>query len=157
MAILDILLYPDEKLRTVAAPVTSIDDGLQKLLDDMFETMYDAPGIGLAATQVDVHERVVVIDVSENNDEPLVLINPEILDTECLSIPGVYEKVRRAERIRFRAQDRDGATYERDADGLLAVCVQHEVDHLDGKMFVDFLSLMKRRRINKKIQKHGYT
>ncbi len=162
MAILDILLYPDERLRTVATPVETVDDQMRRFLDDMFETMYQAPGIGLAATQVDVHQRLVVIDVSEDKQDPLVLINPEILTAEgkmdgeegCLSIPGIYDSVSRAEKITFRALDRNGDVYEREADGLLAVCVQHEVDHLDGKMFVDYLSAMKRRRINKKIQKN---
>ncbi len=161
MAILDILLYPDERLRKIAKPVQADDAGLQRLLDDMFETMYDAPGIGLAATQVNVHRRIVVIDVSEEKNQPLVLINPEILDktgeTEgeegCLSIPGIYDNVNRAEVIRFKALDRDGKAYEKEADGLLSVCVQHEVDHLDGKMFVDYLSAMKRRRIKKKMLK----
>ncbi|OED37432.1 peptide deformylase [Chromatiales bacterium (ex Bugula neritina AB1)] len=162
MAILDILLYPDERLRTVAKPVDTVDKDLQKFLDDMFETMYKAPGIGLAATQVNMHKRAVVIDVSEDKNEPLVLINPEILTKEgkitgeegCLSIPGIYDNVSRAERITFQALDRDGNPYEMEADGLLGVCVQHEVDHLDGKMFVDYLSAMKRRKINKKIQKN---
>lgn len=161
MATLDILVFPDERLRTVAKAVQNIDDDLRTLVDDMFETMYKAPGIGLAATQINVHERVVVIDVSENKDQPLTLINPEILSLEgeaegeegCLSIPGVYENVKRAEKIKFRAIDRDGNSYEMDADGLLSVCVQHEVDHLDGKMFVDYLSAMKRRRIKKKMLK----
>jgi peptide deformylase len=146
----------------VAKPVASVDDDINALIDNMFETMYDAPGIGLAATQVNVHKRVVVIDVSEDKSEPLTLINPEIvsLDGEaqgeegCLSIPGIYESVSRAEKIRFTALDRTGQPYEREADGLLAVCVQHEVDHLDGKMFVDYLSALKRRRIKKKMQKH---
>ena len=146
----------------MATPVEEIDSDVSTLVDDMFETMYDAPGIGLAATQVNVHRRVVVIDVSEDKSEPLTLINPEILSTEgeaggeegCLSIPGIYENVMRAEKITFRALDRNGQSYEREADGLLAVCVQHEVDHLDGKMFVDYLSALKRRRIKKKMLKH---
>ena len=159
MAVLDILHYPDERLRTVAQSVETVDDELRRLVDDMFETMYQAPGIGLAATQVNVHRRVIVIDVSEAADEPLALINPEILwkDGEeemqegCLSVPGYFETVRRAERIRFRALDRNGEPYERDADGLLAVCVQHEIDHLDGKLFVDYLSELKRKRLRKRL------
>ena len=162
MATLDILIYPDDRLRKVAKPVEQVDDKICALVDDMFETMYDAPGIGLAAPQVNVHHRVVVIDVSEHNDDPLTLINPEIIskggeadgEEGCLSIPGIYESVSRAERITFKALDRDGQPYEKQADGLLAVCVQHEVDHLDGKMFVDYLSALKRRRIKKKMIKH---
>ncbi len=162
MATLDILIFPDDRLRKVATPVEKVDDNISTLLDDMFETMYEAPGIGLAATQVNVHQRIVVIDVSEDKTEPLTLINPEIISKEgeaegeegCLSIPGIYENVSRAERITFRALDRDGQPYEKQADGLLAVCVQHEVDHLDGKMFVDYLSALKRRRIKKKMIKH---
>ncbi len=162
MATLDILIYPDDRLRKVARPVDDINAEVTALVDDMFETMYEAPGIGLAATQVNVHQRVVVIDVTEDKSDPLTLINPEILSTEgeaqgdegCLSIPGIYESVARAEKITFRALDRSGQPYERDADGLLAVCVQHEVDHLDGKMFVDYLSALKRRRIKKKMLKH---
>ncbi|MEM7255997.1 MAG: peptide deformylase [Pseudomonadota bacterium] len=162
MATLDILIYPDDRLRKVAKPVDAVDDEVTSLIDDMFETMYDAPGIGLAATQINVHRRVVVIDLTEDKSEPLTLINPEILSTDgeadgeegCLSIPGVYENVPRAEKITFRALDRSGQPYEREADGLLAVCVQHEVDHLDGKMFVDYLSALKRRRIKKKMLKH---
>lgn len=162
MATLDILIFPDDRLRKVATPVEKVDDNISTLLDDMFETMYEAPGIGLAATQVNVHQRIVVIDVSEDKTEPLTLINPEIISKEgeaegeegCLSIPGIFENVSRAERITFRALDRDGQPYEKQADGLLAVCVQHEVDHLDGKMFVDYLSALKRRRIKKKMIKH---
>lgn len=162
MATLDILIYPDDRLRKVAKPVETFDDELSALIGDMFDTMYDAPGIGLAATQVNVHRRVVVIDVSEDKSEPLTLINPEILGVEgeaegeegCLSIPGIYENVSRAEKITFRAHDAMGQSYEREADGLLAVCVQHEVDHLNGKMFVDYLSALKRRRIKKKMLKH---
>lgn len=162
MAKHEILIYPDERLRKVAKPVASFDDSLSSLIGDMFETMYDAPGIGLAATQINVHRRIVVIDVSEHKTEPLTLINPEILSMEgeaegeegCLSIPGIYESVSRAEKINFRAQDGQGQTYEREAEGLLAVCVQHEIDHLDGKMFVDYLSALKRRRIKKKMLKH---
>ncbi len=162
MPLLDILVYPDDRLRQVAAPVSSVDNATRNLVDDMFETMYDAPGVGLAATQVDVHQRIVVIDVSEDKDQPLTLINPEIVSTHgklageegCLSIPGIYETVDRAESIVFKALDKDGVAYEREADGLLAVCVQHEVDHLDGKLFVDYLSALKKRRIRKKMLKH---
>jgi len=162
MPLLDILVYPDDRLRQVALPVSSVDSTTRQLIDDMFETMYDAPGVGLAATQVDVHQRIVVIDVSEDKDDPLTLVNPEIVSAEgklageegCLSIPGIYENVDRAEKITFKALDRDGAVYEREADGLLAVCVQHAVDHLDGKLFVDYLSALKKRRIRKKMLKH---
>lgn len=161
MALLDILHYPDSRLRNVAKPVDAVNDELRKLIDDMFETMYAAPGIGLAATQVNVAKRVVVIDVSDNGDEPLALVNPEILEKDgvetmqegCLSVPGFYENVERAERIRFRYLDRNGELIEREADGLLAVCVQHEIDHLDGKLFVDYLSDLKRSRIRKKLEK----
>lgn len=161
MATLDILIYPDDRLRTVAKTIDNVDEKVRSVLGDMFETMYEAPGIGLAATQVNIHQRIVVIDVSEDKNQPLTLINPQILSCDgeaegeegCLSIPGIYENVKRAERIRFSALDRDGNPYEMDADGLLAVCVQHEVDHLDGKMFVDYLSGLKRRRIKKKMLK----
>ncbi|HEX7047455.1 MAG TPA: peptide deformylase [Gammaproteobacteria bacterium] len=161
MALLDILHYPDSRLRNVAKPVDAVNDELRKLIDDMFETMYAAPGIGLAATQVNVAKRVVVIDVSDNGDEPLALVNPEILEKDgvetmqegCLSVPGFYENVERAEHIRFRYRDRNGEMIEREADGLLAVCVQHEIDHLDGKLFVDYLSDLKRSRIRKKLEK----
>src|SRR5690606_8649022 len=161
MARLTILEYPDPRLRIKAQPAEQVDASLQQLIDDMFETMYAAPGIGLAATQVNVHKRVVVIDVSETRDQPLVLINPEILAREgveemeegCLSVPGIYDKVRRAERIRVRTLDREGKSIEFDADGLLAVCIQHEIDHLDGKLFVDYLSDLKRTRIRKKLEK----
>ncbi len=161
MAILNVLHYPDPRLRTAAKPVEQVDDELRALIDDMFETMYDAPGIGLAATQVDVHKRLLVCDVSEERDAPLVFINPELVETEgeeemdegCLSVPGIYETVQRAERIKVRALDRNGEEFEMDADGLLAVCIQHEMDHLEGKLFVDYLSEMKRQRIKKKLQK----
>lgn len=161
MANLTILHFPDERLRTVAKPVEQVDDNLRALIDDMFETMYDAPGIGLAATQVNVHQRLIVIDVSEEKNEPLVLINPEILektgveemDEGCLSVPGIYEKVQRADRIKVRALDRHGKPFELETDGLLAVCIQHEIDHLDGKLFVDYLSSLKRQRIRKKLEK----
>ncbi len=161
MAIREILHFPDPRLRNQATPVDRVDDGVRRLVDDMLETMYAAPGIGLAATQVNVAKRVVTIDISEQGDRPLCLINPEILElagnveTEegCLSVPGIYEFVERAEWIRARALDRDGEPFEFEADGLLAVCVQHEIDHLDGKLFVDYLSQLKRQRIRKKAQK----
>ena len=162
MAILSILEFPDPRLRTVAAPVTTVDARVQQLTDDMLETMYDAPGIGLAATQVDVHERIIVIDISENKDQPLVFINPviEVLDENlgeydegCLSVPGFYETIRRPERIRVTAINRDGVTFTHDLDGLLAICLQHEIDHLEGKLFVDYLSPLKRQRIRGKLEK----
>ncbi|HKE95246.1 MAG TPA: peptide deformylase [Povalibacter sp.] len=161
MALLPILEFPDPRLRTRAQPVEQVDGALRKLIDDMFETMYAAPGIGLAATQVNVHKRVLVIDISESRNERLALVNPEILSREgveeteegCLSVPGVYDKVKRADRIRVRALNREGKQIEFDADGLLAVCIQHEIDHLDGKLFVDYLSELKRTRIRKKLEK----
>ena len=161
MAKLTILEFPDPRLRTRATPVEQVDDALRALIDDMFETMYAAPGIGLAATQVDVHRRFMVIDVSEGNDQPLVFINPEILSREgtetcqegCLSVPGIYADVKRAEKVRVRALDRQGQPFELDADGLLAVCIQHEMDHLDGKLFVDYLSPLKREMVRKKLEK----
>jgi peptide deformylase len=161
MALLQILEFPDPRLRTRAQPVTQVDTGLRKLVDDMFETMYAAPGIGLAATQVNIAKRLLVIDISEKREQPLVFINPEILAREgveeteegCLSVPGVFDKVTRAETIRVRALDRDGTQFEMAADGLLAVCIQHEIDHLDGKLFVDYLSELKRTRIRKKLEK----
>jgi len=161
MPLLDILVYPDERLRKIAETVATVDDTTRIFIDDMFETMYDAPGVGLAATQVDVHRRIVVIDVSEDKAEPLTLINPEIINSAgkaageegCLSIPGIYESVDRAESVVFKALDRDGRSYEMEAEGLLAVCVQHEIDHLDGKLFVDYLSALKKRRIRKKMLK----
>ncbi|MDA8128031.1 MAG: peptide deformylase [Betaproteobacteria bacterium] len=163
MARLDILHYPDARLHTVAKPVKAADERIRKLVDDMAETMYAAPGIGLAATQVDVHERVVVIDVSETHDQLLVFINPEIVaqsgteesEEGCLSVPGIFEKVKRAERVTVRALDRDGKPFELDADGLLAVCIQHEMDHLMGKVFVDYLSGLKRNRIRTKLLKQA--
>jgi peptide deformylase len=163
MAILDILHFPDARLRNVAKPVTQVDDKVRRLIDDMFETMYQAPGIGLAAIQVDEPQRVIVIDISEDRSQPLALINPEILsrdgeeemDEGCLSVPGFYETVQRAERVRVRALDRQGNAFEMDADGLLAVCIQHEIDHLDGKLFVDYLSSLKRQRIRKKLEKES--
>jgi peptide deformylase len=161
MTRLTILEYPDPRLRTRAVPVDAVDARLRDLIDDMFETMYAAKGIGLAATQVDVHRRLLVADVSEAHDEPRVFINPEILWREgtatsqegCLSVPGYYDDVERAERIRVRATDRDGKTLESEFEGLVAVCVQHEIDHLDGKLFVDYLSEMKRQRVRKKMEK----
>jgi peptide deformylase len=161
MSLLKILQYPDPKLRTVAAPVDSVDDKIRQLVDDMFETMYAAPGIGLAATQVDVHKQVIVIDLSTEKNQPLCLINPELVETKgneeteegCLSVPGIYEKVQRAEHIRVRALNRDGKPFEMEADGLLAVCIQHEMDHLQGKVFVDYLSPLKQQRTIKKLQK----
>ena len=161
MAILDILHFPDPRLRTVARPVTQVDDTVRQLVDDMLETMYAAPGIGLAATQVNDQRRVVVIDVSEEKDQPLCLINPEIVELAgmeemeegCLSVPGVYETVQGADQVRVRALDRDGQTLELSAEGLLAVCIQHEIDHLDGKLFVDYLSQLKRTRIRNKLEK----
>ena len=161
MALLQILEFPDPRLRTRAQPVTQVDAALRTLIDDMFETMYAAPGIGLAATQVNVAKRLLVIDISERREQPLVLINPEIVSREgieeteegCLSVPGIFDKVTRAERIGVRALDRDGKPIELAADGLLAVCVQHEIDHLDGKLFVDYLSELKRTRIRKKLEK----
>jgi peptide deformylase len=162
MAKLDILRYPDPKLQTVAKPVQAIDARIRTLVADMLETMYDANGIGLAATQVNVHERVVVMDVSENRDEPIVLINPTITwmgdervkgEEGCLSVPGIYDGVERATAIRVSAQDADGNTRELEAQGLFAVCVQHELDHLMGKVFVEYLSPLKRNRIKSKLLK----
>jgi len=161
MTTLDILHFPDPRLRNVAQPVTHVDDAIRKLVDDMFETMYAAPGIGLAATQVNVDKRVIVIDVSEEKDQPLCLINPEILvrdgveemEEGCLSVPGVFELVERADHVRIRALNRDGEVIEMEAGDLLAVCIQHEIDHLDGKLFVDYLSPLKRARIRKKLEK----
>lgn len=161
MAKLDILCFPDERLRTVAKPVDVVDDDIRQLIDDMFETMYAAPGIGLAATQVNVHKQVIVIDVSQDKDQPLCLINPQIVDSEgteeceegCLSVPGIYETVQRADHITVKALDRDGQPFELQAGELLAVCIQHEMDHLNGKLFVDYLSSLKRNRIRKKLEK----
>jgi len=158
---LKILEFPDPRLRTKASPVEAVDDTLRALIDDMFETMYEAPGIGLAATQVDVHKRLLVTDVSVEKDSPYVLINPEILEKDgvifsdegCLSVPGYYEEVERAEHIRVRFLDRHGVVTEMEAEGLLAVCIQHEMDHLDGKLFVDYLSEAKRTRIRRKLEK----
>lgn len=161
MAILKILEFPDPRLRTKAAPIAVVDDGLRALIADMFETMYAAPGIGLAATQVDVHRRLLVADVSSDKSEPHALINPEILEKDgvtvsdegCLSVPGYYEEVERAQHIRFRYLDRQGEPQEMEAEDLLAVCIQHEMDHLEGKLFVDYLSEAKRQRIRKKLLK----
>lgn len=162
MAIRPILEFPDTRLRTIAKPVPVVDASIQVLVDDMFETMYDAGGIGLAATQVDVHLRVIVIDLRDEEHAPLVLINPEFetltdqtddMQEGCLSVPGFYEPVTRPERIHLRAQGRDGIPYELEAIGLLAVCIQHECDHLNGKLFVDYLSNLKRARIRTKLVK----
>jgi peptide deformylase len=161
MALLEILHYPDKRLRTVAEPVDVVDDAIRKQVDDMFETMYDAPGIGLAATQVDFHKQVIVIDVSENRDQPLCLINPEIIEQEgtetcdegCLSVPDFYESVTRAEKVTVRALDRTGEEFTLNADGMLAVCIQHEMDHLKGRLFVDHLSPLKFQRFKKKLLK----
>ena len=161
MAILNILNYPDERLRIKAAPVENVDGGIAQLVDDMFETMYAAPGIGLAATQVNVHQRIIVMDISEDKSRPLTFINPEIIakdgvqaiDEGCLSVPGIYEPVDRARHIQVRAIDKQGNPFEMEAEDLLAVCIQHEMDHLLGKLFVDYLSQLKRQRIRKKLQK----
>ena len=161
MTCLTILEYPDPRLRTVAQPVDAVDDALRRLIDDMLETMYASKGVGLAATQVNVHRRLLVLDVSDGQDQPMVLVNPEIVAREevgttqegCLSVPGIFDDVERAQRIRVRALDRNGEQFEMDAEGLLAVCVQHEMDHLDGKLFVDYLSSLKRQRIRKKLEK----
>jgi peptide deformylase len=161
MALLNVLEFPDPRLRTRAQPVQVFDAALARLIDDMFETMYAAPGIGLAATQVDVHRQLIVMDVSKEASAPLVFINPEILTREgstvfeegCLSVPGIYDDIERAERVRVRALDRTGELHELDFDGLTAVCLQHEMDHLNGKLFVDYLSEMRRQRIRKKLEK----
>lgn len=161
MAHLAILEFPDPRLRTRAVPVTRFDAALGKLVADMLETMYAAPGIGLAATQVNVHQQLVVIDISETRDQPQVFINPLILSREgeeiseegCLSVPTVFEDIKRAAVVKVRAQDRTGAVFERELDGLLAVCLQHELDHLEGKLFVDYLSGLKRDRIRRKLEK----
>ena len=161
MAILNILRYPDARLHKVALPVTVFDDGLRALVRDMTETMYAAPGVGLAATQVDVHKQVIVVDVSERRDSTVVLVNPEVVDASgvsdieegCLSVPGVYETVERAERVRVRAYDPHGKSFTLEAQGLLAVCIQHEMDHLKGKVFVEYLSPLKQQRIRGKLAK----
>lgn len=162
MAVLEILEFPDPRLRTEAAPVEAVTDETRALIDDMFDTMYDAPGIGLAATQVNVHQRILVIDLSEDQSEPRVFINPEIevLDPElgeydegCLSVPGYYETVNRPGKIAVTAMDRSGQSSTQELEGLLAICLQHEIDHLNGKLFVDYLSPLKRQRIRKKLEK----
>ena len=162
MAILEILEFPDPRLRKIATPVTVFDSKLEDLIKDMVETMYDAIGIGLAATQIDVHKRILVVDVSESKDSPLVFINPsfEVIEAElsdydegCLSVPGFYETVSRPQRVLIKAQDQTGKAFELDAQGILAVCIQHETDHLDGKLFVDYLSSLKRQRIRNKLEK----
>ena len=162
MSLLPILEFPDPRLRTVAEPVTEFNDELRQLIKDMFETMYDAPGIGLAATQINVHQRIITIDTSEEKNDPLVVINPQVeiltdetekLQEGCLSVPGFHEDVVRPIKIRLTAQDEQGKTYTLDADDLLAVCIQHEIDHLEGKLFVDYLSPLKRTRIRSKLDK----
>lgn len=162
MALLPILEFPDPRLRTIAKPVAMVDDTVKQLIDDMFETMYDAPGIGLAATQVNIHRQIVVMDISEEGNEPLVLINPQVTvlaeetlpyDEGCLSVPGFYETVDRPANIRVEALDRNGKAFILEPDGLLATCIQHELDHLKGKLFVDYVSPMKRSRIRKKLEK----
>lgn len=161
MALLHILRYPDQRLYTVASRVERVDDEIRQLIKDMAETMYAAPGVGLAATQVDIPKRVIVIDISDTRDQLKVFINPELIaksgesdfEEGCLSVPGIFDKVRRAERITVRATDGDGKQFELEADGLLAVCIQHEMDHLEGKVFVDYLSRLKQQRILKKLKK----
>ncbi|RUO46938.1 peptide deformylase [Pseudidiomarina aquimaris] len=163
MTKLTILKYPDERLRTVAEPVTSVDDSLRDTIDAMFETMYDSNGVGLAATQVNVHKRLFLADCSEDQSEPLVFINPEITEKDglfaneegCLSFPGVYAKVERASKVTVKALDRNGEEFSLTAEGLLAICIQHELDHLNGKLFVDYLSPLKRDRIRKKLEKEA--
>lgn len=163
MALLPILHYPDARLHTKATPVTEVNDAIRKLVRDMAETMYAAPGVGLAASQVDVHKRVIVVDVSEDKTGLTAFINPEILEHSgeqfceegCLSVPGIYEKVKRFERVRVRALNAQGEPFELEAEGLLAVCVQHEIDHLDGKVFVEYLSQLKQTRIRSKLAKRG--
>jgi peptide deformylase len=163
MALLPILRYPDPRLHTVAKPVEAVDAGIRKLAADMLETMYEAPGIGLAATQVNEHKRLLVLDVSEDKSQPMVFVNPEIVaragecvgEEGCLSVPGIYETVKRSERVTARALDLDGEPFELAADGLLAVCIQHEIDHLDGKVFVEYLSRLKLARIKAKLAKQA--
>ena len=162
MAILPILQYPDERLHTVAVPVHHVTDAIRKLVSDMAETMYAAPGVGLAATQVDVHQQIIVIDISEARNQLLVFVNPEIIASSgesmceegCLSVPGIYEKVRRAEHVTVRAQNLQGVSFTLDADGLLAICIQHEIDHLKGRVFVEYLSPLKQSRLRTKLKKH---
>jgi len=161
MAILNILHFPDDRLRTIAKPVETVTDKHRTLISNMLETMYDAPGIGLAATQINVHEQILVIDISEEKNQPIVLINPEILEKEgdqeydegCLSVPGIYETLHRAEKVRIKALNKEGESFEMNAEGLLAICIQHEMDHLQGKLFVDYLSQLKKQRIRKKLEK----
>lgn len=161
MALLPILHYPDPRLHKVAAPVVRVDDRIRKLINDMADTMHAAPGIGLAATQVDVHERVIVIDISDTRDQPQAFVNPEIVEASgeieceegCLSVPGIFEKVRRAERVKVRALNAAGEPFTLETEGLLAVCIQHEIDHLEGKVFVEYLSRLKQQRIAAKIKK----
>ena len=161
MAILEILEFPDPRLRTIASPVAEVDDSLRRLIADMFETMYAAPGIGLAASQVNVHKRLLVLDISDEKNQPMVFINPEFepisgeqeYNEGCLSVPGFYDNVTRHDRIRVRALDRDGKPFELEADGLLSVCIQHEMDHLNGKLFVDYLSRLKRDRVKTRLEK----
>ncbi len=163
MAILEVLRFPDERLRTVAKPVEKVDAEIKQLIADMFETMRDERGIGLAATQINVHKRVIVMDVSEEQNEPLVFINPELIEKQgctiseegCLSVPNNYAKVERAEKVTVKALDKDGNPFELDAEGLLAICIQHEMDHLMGKLFVDYLSPLKRQRIRAKLEKEA--
>jgi peptide deformylase len=161
MALLNILEFPDERLRVKALPVETVDDAIFRLIDDMLETMYAAPGVGLAAPQVNVAKRLIVMDISEEKNAPLCFINPEILarageeesEEGCLSVPGIFEKVRRAATVKVRALDRDGKPFEMEAGDLLAVCIQHEIDHLDGRLFIDYLSPLKRQRARKKLEK----
>jgi peptide deformylase len=161
MALLPILEFPDPRLRTVAKPIAQVDTSVRQLIDDMFETMYEAPGIGLAATQVNMHVQLLVLDISEEHDQPMVFINPEIIAFEgsqtyqegCLSVPGIFADVKRHNQITVRALNRDGESFETQADGLLAVCIQHEMDHLAGKVFVDYLSPLKRELVRKKLAK----
>ena len=161
MTRLTILEYPDPRLRTVAQPVAVVDDALRATIDDLFETMYAAKGIGLAATQANVHRRLMVIDISEEHNQPMVFVNPEVSERDCvgvmqegcLSVPGYYDDVERAQKIRVRALGRDGQPFELEAEGLLAVCIQHEIDHLNGRLFVDYLSELKRTRVRKKLEK----
>jgi peptide deformylase len=164
MALLNILQYPDKRLHKVAKPVSQVDDRIRKLVENMAETMYDAPGIGLAATQVDVHERVIVIDISETKDQLQVFINPEVVwssdekeisEEGCLSVPGIYDRVERPEHVRVRALNESGETFELEAEGLLAVCIQHEMDHLMGRVFVEYLSPLKQTRIKTKLKKQA--
>lgn len=161
MSVLQVVHFPDERLRTVAKPVVDVNADIQRIVDDMFDTMYEEEGIGLAATQVDIHQRIIVIDVSEERDQRLVLINPELIEKDgdtgieegCLSIPETRALVPRAERVKIKALDRDGNPFELEADGLLAICIQHEMDHLVGKLFIDYLSPLKRQRIRQKLEK----